>query len=541
MSRKVLIIGLDGFTWDLGRDFMAEGVMPNLGKAVVSGCHGILRSVIPCESGPAWASFQTGCYPGKTRVFGFHSYDRVKNKVVLNTFSGLGVPTLWEIADHSGKTVVSINVPITYPPPKVRGVVVPGLLSPRLSSQTVHPTEVYERYVAPRSDYRIVNLDRVETLQGFVDQQIVTENARCQMALELIKDIDWDVFAVQIQSTDAVQHHVWGALDRTATQYTNEERDEVLRFYRFIDEVIGSIMDAVGPGVLTLIMSDHGFCNAERMVNLNVWLRQKGYLKLTPGPRRHVRWRALKRGIKQQIPPVRFVVPLYRGIKNIAEKSRQKTAAELVHHKAMSDINRSVDFSKTVALSLGSLAGMIYILSDSAEKRRSVGTKLTEEIVKDLGPDSPVPVVDKISRAGEIYGVMDDSGCVPDLVVRYRRGVFGMYNTVGDEVIWKPEYGGYRRGFGTHSQEGVIVLQGPGVRTAAELDGNIVDILPTVLAYLGIPIPEHVDGKPLVKAFSRKLEISYENILFKKPTLQTEYTTQEQEQIEKKLRDVGYL
>lgn len=65
-KNQVLIIGLDGFTWRLGRGFMAEGVMPYLAALVEQGYHGHLRSVIPFETSPAWSSFQTGCLPGKT-------------------------------------------------------------------------------------------------------------------------------------------------------------------------------------------------------------------------------------------------------------------------------------------------------------------------------------------------------------------------------------------------------------------------------------------------------------------------------------------
>lgn len=80
-TKRVLIIGIDGFTWRLGRGFMAKGIMPNLASLVERGCHGNLRSVMPFETSPAWSSFQTGCFPGKTGIFTFHTYDRKRNMV----------------------------------------------------------------------------------------------------------------------------------------------------------------------------------------------------------------------------------------------------------------------------------------------------------------------------------------------------------------------------------------------------------------------------------------------------------------------------
>ena len=101
--KRVLIIALDGFTWRLGREFMAEQLMPHLAQLVEGGCCGNLRSVIPPETSPAWSSFQTGCRPGKAGVFAFHTYDRKQNKVRLNSFGDIAAPSIWELADRAGR------------------------------------------------------------------------------------------------------------------------------------------------------------------------------------------------------------------------------------------------------------------------------------------------------------------------------------------------------------------------------------------------------------------------------------------------------
>jgi predicted AlkP superfamily phosphohydrolase/phosphomutase len=195
---------------------MAGGVMPNLKKLVEDGCCGNLRSVIPCETSPAWSSFQTGCRPGKTGVFAFHTYDRKQNKVRLNSFADIAVPSIWELADRAGRKVVSLNMPVSCPPPKIDGVIIPGLLCPRLSSATVHPSGAYKKYIKPNKDYFIVNKDPKDTVSGFVEQAISTERARVRTALELMREIDWDIFCVQMQSGDALQHKLWCTVDAEA-------------------------------------------------------------------------------------------------------------------------------------------------------------------------------------------------------------------------------------------------------------------------------------------------------------------------------------
>ena len=102
-KRRVLLIGLDGFTWSLGRDFIANGVMPNLARLVANGCHGVLRSVVPFSTAPAWTAFMTGCRPGKTGVYSFHAYDRTRKMVHLTSFTSFAVPSIWELIDQAGK------------------------------------------------------------------------------------------------------------------------------------------------------------------------------------------------------------------------------------------------------------------------------------------------------------------------------------------------------------------------------------------------------------------------------------------------------
>ena len=38
--KRILIIGLDGFTWNLGRGLMIEGLMPHLKELSEEGCCG---------------------------------------------------------------------------------------------------------------------------------------------------------------------------------------------------------------------------------------------------------------------------------------------------------------------------------------------------------------------------------------------------------------------------------------------------------------------------------------------------------------------
>jgi predicted AlkP superfamily phosphohydrolase/phosphomutase len=526
--KRVLIIGLDGFTWDLGNRFISEGIMPNLSKMIENGCHGNLRSVMPFETSPAWSSFQTGCFPGKTRIFAFHAYDRKENILKLNSLANNKMPSLWELADRKGKTVVSLNMPVSSPPPKVKGVIIPGLLCPQLSRQTVHPPEAFDKYIKPNKDYFIINNDLRETVRETAEQSISTEKARCRTALELIKDIDWDIFFVQIQSTDLMQHRTWHGLDPEAKGHTPQERKEALKFYRACDKILEQIIEAAGKDVLTVIVSDHGFGVSKYSISINVWLKQHGYLSLLADPPEPI-WTT----IKKKVPPLKALAALYGNIRKMLKKRGSTPIFGLIDLEHM---RRVIDFDKTKALCVGGMAGILYITDKN--NRKALAETIRQELLGDFGPESKNPAIKNIRSGQEVYGSENTSDAMPDLVIEYFEGYESKRDPKGDEIIRKK--GMNNKDVGTHRRNGVFIFSGPGVKQGSTFDGDIVDIAPTVMAYLGLSVPRHFDGKVLNSAFAEPLPVDYENITFDRSET-VQYSDEEQAKVEQQLSDLGYL
>jgi predicted AlkP superfamily phosphohydrolase/phosphomutase/tetratricopeptide (TPR) repeat protein len=74
---------------------------------------------------------------------------------------------------------------------------------------------------------------------------------------------------------------------------------------------------------------------------------------------------------------------------------------------------------------------------------------------------------------------------------------------------------GHRSGAGMnpvawHRPYGIFAARGPGIRTGAQINGvTLLDICPTVLALLGAPVAEDMDGKPLLHMFERPPEVAH--------------------------------
>jgi predicted AlkP superfamily phosphohydrolase/phosphomutase len=257
---RVLVIGLDGATWDLVKPWVQSGYLPQMARLTEEGSGGNLESTVPPVSPAAWSSFMTGKNPGKHGVFDF----------TVRDFRGYGMrlaqrtpePSLWALLSNQGRSVCVVNVPQTYPPEPVQGYLVTGLGTPSERVFT-HPAELSQRL--RRQGYQInteVDLQRDGAERFVEDVQQVAERVT-ETSLGLMERLDWDLSVVVLRLTDEVAHFFWHWMDteHPAHQPADDlHRLAILRCYQKADELIGKLLEAVEDAETTvLIMSDHGF------------------------------------------------------------------------------------------------------------------------------------------------------------------------------------------------------------------------------------------------------------------------------------------
>ena len=131
-SIKIMVIGLDGATFDLIKPWASEGKLPTFKKLLKNGIYANLESTVPYATVPAWPSFATGCNPGKHGFYDFFKEKENSYELTVEARPSKVVkqPTLWEILSYYNKNVAVINVPGTYPPYKINGYMITGMLSP---------------------------------------------------------------------------------------------------------------------------------------------------------------------------------------------------------------------------------------------------------------------------------------------------------------------------------------------------------------------------------------------------------------------------
>ena len=540
---RVLVIGIDGATFDLIHPWSQQGDLPNLARLMREGSQGPLESTIPPVTSPAWPTFATGKNPGKHGVFDF--IRPIGAKFELVNASSVHAPTLWQILSRNGLTAGVMNVPVTYPPTPINGFVIGGMLSP-VGGAFTYPDDLLAQYESRLGPYRIA--PKVQYKPGsegnFATDLLDMVDRRGDYALQLMTDHAHDFLMFHFQATDVAQHALWKFVDPAHPMYDPGDSDKfgpiLKRIYQRIDGYIGAMLDRLPGDATVIVMSDHGFGSLHYVVNLNLLLMDQGLLRLKPDPWTRIKARLFRAGIT---PASIWHLIERAGLQNYVWQVSKSTRNKVVSRFLSFD---DVDWSRTVAFSIGHV-GQIYVnrrdrQPDGIVAPGAAYEAVCNQIVEALGhlrhPDNGRPLVDRIVRGDEITsGPYGSRG--PDLHVvmdGYRTIAFPLF-AADSHVVTRQ----IRGDSGCHRQHGVLIAWGSGIRPGITLEGaHIMDLAPTILHLMDVPVPDDMDGKVLTGALSQSRPVRYNSV---SPSAgdEVEFSDAETAEVETRLRALGYL
>lgn len=279
--RRVVVLGIDGTPYTFIQRMVQEGRMPHLARVIAGGTLLRMNSVHPTVSSVAWSSFMTGKNPAKHGIFGFVDREPATMKVFIPTSQAMKSPTLWEILSAAGKRVIVINVPVTYPPRPVNGILIADFLAPKLE-KAVYPPALAATLQS--WGYRIDTDPWLghESKDKLLEDVNLVFDRRVEAMFRLMEQEEWDYFHCHIMETDRLFHFLWEEMETNDPVYAP-------RFFAFIqklDQLIGELTRRLDEHTDLLIMSDHGFCTLEKEVYVNHWLAEEEWLKFAvPAPK----------------------------------------------------------------------------------------------------------------------------------------------------------------------------------------------------------------------------------------------------------------
>lgn len=282
-GQRLVVIGIDGAPYRLIRNLADNGTMPNIKTLIEQGVFKQMASSIPEISSVAWSSIITGANPGVHGVFGFTDLAPGSYRTAFPNFSTLKAKPFWE-RPGAGRSVV-INVPTTFPARALDGVLISGFVALDLERATYPPSLVPH---LKEMDYRVdVDAGRAaESIPYFLTDLNRTLEARVTAYRYLWREIqDWKIFVLVFTGADRLSHYLWHAYEDATHPY----HADFVRHFQKIDETIGEIVDRMAKDDVLLLLSDHGFELLEHEIQINVALRQAGYLRFEQEPPRSLK------------------------------------------------------------------------------------------------------------------------------------------------------------------------------------------------------------------------------------------------------------
>lgn len=566
MSDKALVICLDGATFDLLRPWIDAGRLPTLQRFMNEGVSGELESVIPPITAPAWASFMTGKNPGKHGIYHFvNRGPQGGHQMFVSAASRVG-QTLWELLGADGKKVMVLNVPTTYPPQPVNGVLISDFLTPPGKRDFTYPLSLLPGIEATFGPYPLYlkTLMFSANLSSANAERLLRElhhelKYKFDVAHYLLDHYESDFIILHILGTDRIQHELWNFIDprhpkydqRMSQRYSEPIRD----YFACVDAEIDRLVRRVGDDVPTFIISDHGFGPVHRAIDLNVWLLEQGYIHIKSNARSRVKYRLWKLGLTNERLARLLLKTFFKYGAGLVEKLSEETIFKSIRFLAQRGQRNplfsldDVDWSRTKAYALVGM-GAVNINLEGREGMGSVKSgdyqSLKEEIAEKLqnltDPATGERVGGRVVLREQVYhGPYVEHA--PDIMflpneTGYVAGSM-MGFTANQSIIDAPAWPGH------HRMNGIFLAKGTFVQKGKRLDGaSILDLAPTLLYLLGSPIPRDMDGRVLTSIFEDSF-VASRTVSYREEDRREEiplpFAPDEEQQVIERLKDLGYL
>lgn len=531
-SRKIFIIGLDGATFNVINPLIKKGKLPNLTRIMEKGVYGYLDSTLPPFTPVAWPAMFTGKLPGKHGVFDFslmtRSYDEkkavVEKKRVNSSF--IKSKSLWKLLSEAGKRCIVIDVPMTYPPTGINGLMISRVMSTRKMKVTYPKGLYYELTRKKMLHKKYADEDIIKEHQG-LDEKEKKRLSRKANFQGLLKNIDdkvkliryldsnyqWDFFMAVFMEPDLAGHGFW------------QQQKRVERVYRKLDQAIGEISSFLPEDCLKVIVSDHGFKGVKGVFFLDEWLFRQGYVKKT-------------------VKPDKDSQKLLKKLDRFKEDFHKRPGA----HQGTFKFSSRIDYGNSLAYLYSATSYGIRVNLKGRDPRGIVESQdyqdLRAELIKKLkeikNPLNGERIFEAVLTKEQVIGEAEDDYSACDIYLLPNNMNYIILCADKSNAVFRKKDGGW------HRKEGIFFALGDEFKTgfyAKKL--SIIDVTPTILHLMDIDVPEDVDGEVRREIFASSSDSYKREVRFgkssQKKVSKRQFSKAEEEKLKQRLRALGYI
>ena len=369
--------------------------------------------------------------------------------------------TFWQILSDWGKKSIVCYPILSWPIKQFNGYLISGSLTPSGKEiENVYPLELKKELEEVFGEMPTAD---VPFFRDLSKEEIINEVRKLtegQIELEkyLLKNKEWDLFYALIGLSDRMNHSFWRYTDPGHRKYEqgNEYENVLKDYYKFVDKKLGEIIDFLDEDTKIIVLSDHGIMRMHTRVNLTDWLIKEEYMVLK---------------------------------EPVTEKKEFNF--------------EMVDWSKTRAFAIGAYEGQIFLNLKGREPEGIVEEKDYDNLVKEIGEKvkkipgdrGEILKTEIFEKKKYFQGKRNENA--PDLMIYFDGLQYGCNTTlIGNETFWSPQTAKGSDDAG-HSKQGIFIMKnGKSLGYIGEIDA--IDVAPTILHEMEIPIPEDMKGKVIV-------------------------------------------
>lgn len=490
MSPRLVAIVMHGSGRYYLEPLLARGRLPNLQRLVHDGHSRYFHSELPLAAG-AWVTILTGLSVGEHGVIDYVDLDARSYDGLAGRYADAGsyhAYTIQTVLSDAGLRVASVFLPMTSPPWPVNGMIISGFPLPDETRPPTYPPDLAARL--PRfSDRKLLLLryDAPDAIDSYLRSNLDWVE---RLTRDACRSGTFDVVLGCVPTPDLAHHYFWRRDDP-------EAMERIYHYYDLVDATLGRIVGDLDARTTVVVCSDHGGRAAPgRIFGVNRWLLGEGLLVRRntalagKGPAGVtdcvVRWAKTHR-------LNHALAPYLRG-------ALRRRVSAITHQTAFVDWSRSRAYGLDLTCPLvgvevnlrGRQARGIVAQESYADVRRELVARLSGVVDPETGTRVFTRVCLReelfhgahVGRLPDVVGILaDDYDAKPQL----------------DLPVTGPNVGQYDYPYlGYHGRDAFFAACGPGIPSGTTTDvmRPMLDLAPTLLSLVGVPVPDSMKGRP---------------------------------------------
>lgn len=258
--KRLALLGFDGMSYDFLMEHLDE--LPTFKRVIENGCHGVLDSVRPPITVPAFPCLATSKSPDYYGIYTFYKFNKETKELKLWKETKLK-DRFWDILSDRGYRSVLFNIPTSYPYKNdFKGSIVASGPEEGKKSYT-YPPELWNELKELVGKLKL-QPDKSAVDPGYIEEVTEIEEKRIRAIEHLLNSDNWNFAMTFLRQTDRIAHGWW-------------HTDEVLKAYKRADEHLRKML---GNDCDVIIYSDHGFQGLYKAINISYILEKAGLIRL---------------------------------------------------------------------------------------------------------------------------------------------------------------------------------------------------------------------------------------------------------------------